>query len=200
MYFNKQAFSFALRFAFRWAFWYGYVILIQWVIYHWDLDAFRWACENGHLTLAQWLYKIKPTTHITTYYDTAFRDACINGHLNVVQWLYKIKPIDITANDEFAFRMACHYGHFELAQWLQTLIPYGLFYTFEVNQKKLITSYSTYKFNYSFIKKRLDMVHTGNGNEICFREALARNRFHPKYMHKWTDWGHEEPEDFYMMA
>ena len=85
-----------------------------------------------------------------------------------------------------------------VAQWLQTLMPYGLYYMFEVNKQNKITSYSTEKLNYSFLKKRLDIVHSGN--EICFREALVRNRFHPKYMDKWVDWGHEEPEDFYMMA
>ena len=81
-----------------------------------------------------------------------------------------------------------------VAQWLQTLMPYGLFYTFEVDK---IISYSTQKLNYSFLTKRLDTVHPGN--EICFREALVRNRFHPKYMDKWVDWGQEEPEDFDMM-
>jgi hypothetical protein len=66
-----------------------------------------------------------------------------------------------------------------------------------VDKQNKITSYSTKKINYSFLKKRLDTVHPGN--EICFREALVRNRFHPKYMDKWMDWGHEEPEDFELL-
>ena len=160
--------------------------------------AFRYACYNGHLELVQWLYQIKPTIDISADNEHAFRGACENGHLNVAQWLYKIKPtIHISARDEYAFRIACEYGHLELAQWLQTLIPYGLYYTFEVDENNIITSYSTEKLNYSFLKKRLDIVHSGN--EICFREALVRNRFHPKYMDKWVDWGHDEAEDFDLM-
>ena len=129
----------------------------------------------------------------------AFIYDCFYGHLAVAQWLYQIKPtIDISTRDEHTFRGACGRGHLELAQWLQTLIPYGLYYTFEVDENNKITSYSTEKLNYSFLQKRLDIVHSGN--EICFREALVRNRFHPKYMDKWVDWGHEEAEDFDMMA
>ena len=159
---------------------------------------FRWACLNGHLDIAQWLYKIKPTIDISANNEYDFRYACENGHLNVAQWLYQIKPtIDISAKDENAFRWACEDGHLDIAQWLQTLIPYGLYYTFEVDENNLITTFSTKKLNYSFLKKRLDIVHSGN--EICFREALVRNRFHPKYMDKWVDWGHEEAEDFDMM-
>ena len=101
--------------------------------------------------------------------------------------------IDISAENEFAFRYACENGHLEVAQWFPTLIPYGLYYTFQVDKNYIITSYSS-ELNYSFLKKRLDIVHPGN--EICFREALVRNRFHPKYMDKWVDWGHEEAEDF----
>ena len=108
--------------------------------------------------------------------------------------LYTIKP---TIGCEVAFRYACIYGHLEVAQWLQCLTPYGLYYTFDVNENNIITSYSTKKLNYSLLKKRFDTVHPGN--EICFREALIRNRFHPKYMDKWVDWGHEDPEDFDMM-
>ena len=135
----------------------------------------------------------------STWLPMAFRYACEIGHLELAQWLYQIKPtIDISAKDENAFRYACENGHLELAQWLQTLIPYGLYYyTFEVDENNKITSYSTEKLNYSFLKKRLDIVHSGN--EICFREALVRNRFHPKYMDKWVDWGHEEADDFDMM-
>ena len=159
---------------------------------------FRWACLKGHLDVAQWLYKIKPTIDISAKNEWAFGWACGNGYLDVAQWLYTIKPtIDISAKNEEAFREACENGHLELAQWLQTLMPYGLYYTFEVDKQNKITSYSTEKLNYSFLKKRLDTVHSGN--EICFREALVRNRFHPKYMDKWVDWGHEEAEDFDMM-
>jgi hypothetical protein len=130
--------------------------------------------------------------------EHAFRCACENGHLELAQWLYQIKPtINISAYNEEAFRLACSYGHFDVAQWLQSLTPYGLYYTFEVNENNLITTFSTEKLNYSFLKKRLDTIHTGN--EICFREALVRSRFHPKYMDKWVDWGQEEPEDFDMM-
>ena len=165
---------------------------------HINIAAFRYACENGHLDIAQWLYHIKPTIDISGDSEYAFRYACQNGHLNVAQWLYKIKHTsDISAMDEYAFRWACINGHLNIAQWLQTLIPYGLYYTFEVDENNNIISYSTEKLNYSFLKKRLDIVHSGN--EICFREALVRNRFHPKYMDKWVDWGHEEAEDFDMM-
>ena len=140
------------------------------------------------------LYTIKPTIGC----EVAFRYACIYGHLEVAQWLYKIKPtIDISAENEYAFVRTCQYRNLEVAQWLQTLMPYGLYYTFEVDNQNKITSYSTKKLNYLFLKKRLDTVHPGN--EICFREALVRNRFHPKYMDKWVDWGHEEAEDFGMM-
>ena len=160
--------------------------------------AFRWACHNGHLNIAQWLYEIKPTIDISAFNENAFRWACKNGHLDVTQWLYQIKPtIDISAENENAFRITCENGHLEVAQWLQTLIPYGLYYTFQVDKNNKITSYSSEKLNYSFLKKRLDIVHSGN--EICFREALVRNRFHPKYMDKWVDWGHEEDEDFDMI-
>ena len=155
--------------------------------------------QNGKLEEIQSFYEqYKVHIDISPEIEFAFRWACQNGHLELAQWLYQIKPtIDISARDEYAFRWACEEGHLELAQWLQTLIPYGLYYTFEVYENNIITSYSTEKLNYSFLKKRLDIVHSGN--EICFREALVRNRFHPKYMDKWVDWGHEEAEDFDMM-
>ena len=157
--------------------------------------AFRWTCENGHLDIAQWLYQIKPTIDISAQDEEAFRGTCQNGHLEVAQWLYHIKPtINISANNEKAFRYACIYGHLNVAKWLQSLSPYGLYYTFEVDENNQIVSYSTEKPNYVFLKKRFDTVHSGN--EICFREALVRNRFHPKYMDKWVDWGHDEAEDF----
>ena len=131
-------------------------------------------------------------------YQEQFTEFIQNVKLAEIQSFYEMyKPIDISANNEETFRRACYNGHLELAQWLQTLMPYGLYYMFEVNKQNKITSYSTEKLNYSFLKKRLDIVHSGN--EICFREALVRNRFHPKYMDKWVDWGHEDPEDFYMM-
>ena len=195
------------EFAFRYACYNGHLDLAQWlykikptidISVQNDL-AFCWTCNEGHLDLAQWLYKIKPTIDISAKDEYAFRGACINGHLELAQWLYQIKPtIHISAEDEEAFRLACENGHLALIKWLQTLIPYGLYYTFEVDENNKITSYSTEKLNYSFLKKRLDIVHSGN--EICFREALVRNRFHPKYMDKWVDWGHEEAEDFDMMA
>ena len=84
-----------------------------------------------------------------------------------------------------------------MVQWLQSLSPYGLYYTYKVDTKNKLITFSTQKINYPFLKKRLDNVHTGN--EICFREALVRNRFHPKYMDKWVDWGHDEAEDFDLM-
>ena len=150
------------------------------------------------MDIPQWLYQIKPTIDISGDSEYAFRGACTYGHLDIAQWLYQIKPtIDISAYNEDAFRWACINEHLALIKWLQTLIPYGLYYTFEVDENNIITSYSTEKLNYSFLKKRLDIVHSGN--EICFREALVRNRFHPKYMDKWVDWGHEEAEDFDMM-
>jgi hypothetical protein len=157
------------------------------------------ACIYGHLDIAQWLYQIKPTIDISAFQEGAFRWACYKGHLEVAQWLYQIKPtINISAQDEYAFRSACDYGHFEVAQWLQSLTPYySLYYKFDVDTNNQIVSYSTEKLNYEFLKKRFDTVHPGN--EICFREALIRNRFHPKYMDKWVDWGHEDPEDFDMM-
>jgi hypothetical protein len=191
---------------FRWACLKGHLDVAQWLykikptidISAKNEWAFGWACGNGYLDVAQWLYTIKPTIDISAKNEEAFREACENGHLELAQWLYKIKPtIDISAKNEEAFREACENGHLELAQWLQTLMPYGLYYTFEVDKQNKITSYSTEKLNYSFLKKRLDTVHSGN--EICFREALVRNRFHPKYMDKWVDWGHEEAEDFDMM-
>jgi len=198
------------EYAFRKACFYGHLAVAQWLyqikptidISAQNEEAFRYACGLGHLDIAQWLYQIKPTIDISAKNEYAFRCACRNGHLEVAQWLYQIKPtIDISAEDEYAFRWACEYGYLDLAQWLQTLIqtliPYGLYYTFEVDENNNITSYSTEKINYSFLKKRLDIVHSGN--EICFREALVRNRFHPKYMDKWVDWGHEEAEDFDMM-
>ena len=163
-----------------------------------DEEAFIDACENGNLDVAQWLYQIKPTIDISVDQEAAFCYACQNGHLDVAQWLYQIKPtIDISAKKKEAFRKACENGHLDVAQWLQTLMPYGLYYTFKVDKNNLIHTYSIKKLNYSFLKKRLDIVHSGN--EICFREALVRNRFHPKYMDKWVDWGHEEAEDFDMM-
>ena len=213
------------EFAFQGACFNGYLKIAQWLyqikptidISARDENAFRYACVNGHLKIVKWLYEIKPTIDISTQNEYAFRYACGNGHLELAQWLYQIKPtIDISARDEYAFRiacvngdfdistnnesafrMACYNGHLEVTQWLQTLTPYGLYYTFEVDENNNITSYSAEKLNYSFLKKRLDIVHSGN--EICFREALVRNRFHPKYMDKWVDWGHEEAEDFGMM-
>ena len=191
--------------AFCWACRKGHLDVAQWLyknkptidISSYNDYAFRYACQNGHLDVAQWLYKIKHTSDISDL-NELFRIACYNGHLNVAQWLYQIKPtIDISADDEYAFHRTCINGHLDIAQWLQTLTPYGLYYTVEVDENNKITSYSTKKLNYSFLKKRLDIVHSGN--EICFREALVRNRFHPKYMDKWVDWGHEEAEDFDMM-
>jgi ankyrin repeat protein len=195
--------------AFRIACVYGHLKVAQWLykikptidISAWNEWAFRWACVHGHLKVARWLYEIRPTIDISANNEDneyAFIWACEYGHLEVAQWLYKIKPtIDISAENEYAFRYACQNGKLDVAQWLQTLIPYGLYYTFEVDENNKITSYSTKKINYSFLKKRLDYLHSGN--EICFREALVRNRFHPKYMDKWVDWGHEEAEDFDMM-
>jgi hypothetical protein len=163
-------------------------------------EAFRDACGRGHLDLAQWLYQTKPTIYISAFDGLAFRGACMEGHLDVAQWLYTIKPNINISHSGFdqTFRFVCYNQHLDVAQWLQTLIPYGLYYTFEVDENNKITSYSNIKLNYSFLKNRFDTVHTGN--EICFREALVRNRFHPKYMDKWVDWGHEEHEDFDMMA
>ena len=157
--------------------------------------------HNGKLAEIQTFYEqYKLHINISADDEEAFIDACENGNLDVAQWLYQIKPtIDISAKKKEAFRKACENGHLDVAQWLQTLMPYGLYYTFKVDKNNLIHTYSIKKLNYSFLKKRLDTVHPGNKNKICFREALVRNRFHPKYMDKWVDWGHEEAADFDMM-
>ena len=155
--------------------------------------------KKSNLVEIQSFYEqYKQYSDISALNEVAFRWTCENGHLDIAQWLYHIKPtIDISARDEETFRYACIYGHLNVAKWLQSLSPYGLYYTFEVDENNQIVSYSTEKPNYVFLKKRFDTVHSGN--EICFREALVRNRFHPKYMDKWVDWGHEDPEDFDMM-
>ena len=50
------------------------------------------------------------------------------------------------------------------------------------------------KIQYPLIKQKLDMI--PEGCEISLREALIRNRFHPKYANKWIEWGHNISEDF----
>jgi hypothetical protein len=53
---------------------------------------------------------------------------------------------------------------------------------------------NNFDIDFELIKKRMDYV--PEGCEMSFREELMRNRFHPKYIDKWIDWGHCEPEDF----
>jgi acyl-CoA hydrolase len=53
---------------------------------------------------------------------------------------------------------------------------------------------NNFEIDYELIKKRMDFV--PEGCEISFREELMRNRFHPKNIDKWVDWGHSDPTDF----
>jgi hypothetical protein len=48
--------------------------------------------------------------------------------------------------------------------------------------------------NYYAIEQRMNYI--PESCEISLKEALIRNRFHPRNIDKWVDWGHCEPEDF----
>ena len=75
----------------------------------------------------------KPHINISTENEEAFRLACENGNLEVAKWLYQIKPtIDVSAKNDYAFCYTCENGNLNVAKWLQTLMPYGLYYTFQV--------------------------------------------------------------------
>ena len=47
---------------------------------------------------------------------------------------------------------------------------------------------SIFTYDYKAIKER--MLTSG------LAEDLMKNRFHPKYMEHWINWGHEDPNDF----
>ena len=83
----------------------------------------------------------------------------------------------------------------EVAQLLLTILTYGYYYTFEYDDlSNKITNWSTTKINYKAIKHNLDKIYLGS--DICFREALAQECFHPKNMDKWIGWGQEDDIDF----
>jgi hypothetical protein len=50
------------------------------------------------------------------------------------------------------------------------------------------------KINYEKIKRRMDYIPLGC--EFSLKEEIIRNRFHPKYIDKFIDWGHLEQADF----
>lgn len=156
---------------------------------------FSYTCVNGHLHVAQWLLEIKPSIVNSIWYDNAFRYACGNGHLLLAQFLVKIKPSIINSiyyND--AFKWACLNDHLLIGQWLQSFNPYYYIIICDEQTNKIIY-YSTNKLNYGIIKTKINtVIDTKNG--LSFKEALIRERFHPKHMDKWIDWGHCEADDF----
>ena len=116
------------------------------------------------------------------------------------------------------FQIAINYQDFDLMLVLQMYRPFQLGCQFEdcngidkidgLNQAKNYYkinfigehgknfnwgAYSLGEIDYDAIKNRMDFV--PEGCEISLKEELMRNRFHPKYIDKWIDWGHNEPED-----
>jgi len=57
------------------------------------------------------------------------------------------------------------------------------------NEKKIKNN-----INYEAIKYRMHFV--PEGSEICLKEAIIRDRFHPRNIDKWISWGYNTPEDF----
>ena len=57
----------------------------------------------------------------------------------------------------------------------------------KINWSKLSTNPSIFKYNYKELKLRM---------KETIAEDLMKNRFHPKYINKWIDWGQVDADDF----
>ena len=57
----------------------------------------------------------------------------------------------------------------------------------KINWKNISTNPSIFTYNYKELNKRM---------KETIAEDLMKNRFHPKYIDKWIDWGQVEADDF----
>ena len=55
-----------------------------------------------------------------------------------------------------------------------------------INWNRISTNPSIFTYNYKELKQRM---------KDTIAEDLMKNRFHPKYMDKWLDWGQVEADD-----
>jgi hypothetical protein len=146
-------------------------------------------CRSGELDLAKKAWKLNPDMRIFVDCIDLFQTLCYVGEIHMAKWVLEICPkIDIAANKHNAFRIACVNHRWEVAAWLQQFFPYQYF----IQTVQGITTYSHDRIDYDAIRARMDAV--PNGAAISLREALMRNRFHPRNMDKWIGWGIVDPD------
>jgi hypothetical protein len=175
------------------------------------------ATTLGNLETARWIYSTFPAVvrADSFFNDVLFPRVCEWNLFDTAKWLLQVFPsIDILSSDGKAFRMACARGNVELAQWLQGFHPFQFMLKLAfVNDEgsangndagndaglanasvsqKIVEYWYSATINYAAIRDRMDSVPIGA--DISLREALIRDRFHPRNESKWIGWDQMDPD------
>ena len=159
--------------------------------------AFQMACNGGHLLVAQWLYQVKSTPNILAH----FINACRNGHLEIVRWLYKIKHDkhdDIQNNPDkiYITLKSIHLilkvfeeknSYWRVVRSIWWNYDNNIYHNHHNNNydnmwNEISTNPDMFTYNYDKIAK----------DRWPINREIIQNRFHPKNIKYFSEWGFKE--------
>lgn len=184
---------------------------------------FKDICGHCHIEIIKWI--VAQNILVDIEYDNIIIWLCEEMSFelvySVLDTIYSHNPnvlIESFDTLKSCFRLAICYLDFKVMNILQMYRPFqfGCYFDNYIEQNKIqknyykinfigednenfdcvdfIKKHNNFELDYDSIKKRMDFI--PEGYEISFREELMRNRFHPKNIDKWINWGHCEHEDF----
>ena len=178
---------------------------------------FESASENQHFHILEWICKTAKKQGKTIDINSSFRMAINRSLYQLAKWLLDLSIYDTNKINillEFAFNSVKQFYDIEIIKLVQLYRPFiycereneyiirngtlnlrfGARYdTFRAlyNNNDITTSQANEindKNNYRAIEERMYFV--PQGSEISLKEAIMRDRFHPKNIEKMIHWGH----------
>jgi hypothetical protein len=185
------------------------------------ISHFNLACKKGYFHIAQWICEIIKKMGKKIDISSSFHSALNDKQYRVAKWLIDLAISDtlqINVLLEYAFHLAKKDFDIEIIQLVQLYRPFmycerdeeyelengslslrfsradDVLHILYYNENNSIPNEINDKTHYRAIEEKMYFI--PRGSEISLKEAVMRERFHPKNIDKWISWGHYNVEDF----